>query len=107
MEALRSSDLILLPLRQDPEYRKVLPGKIFECIAAGKPVLGIGQSDGAAARVLDETATGKMFDWDDQVGIAAFIDSVYEKSFNAVGKGVGNYSREATTRKLVELLNSL
>lgn len=107
VEALRSSDLILLPLRQDPEYRKVLPGKIFECIAAGKPVLGIGQSDGAAARVLDETATGKMFDWDDQAGIAAFIDSVYEKSFNAVGKGVGNYSREATTRKLVGLLNSL
>ena len=107
VEALRSADLILLPLRQDPEYRKVLPGKIFECIAAGKPVLGIGQTDGAAARVLDETATGKMFDWGDQAGIAAFIDSVYEKGFNAVGKGVENYSREATARKLVELLNSL
>ncbi|MBO4594984.1 MAG: glycosyltransferase family 4 protein [Bacteroidales bacterium] len=107
VEALRSADLILLPLRQDPEYRKVLPGKIFECIAAGKPVLGIGQPDGAAARVLDETGTGRMFGWDDQAGIATFIDSVYEKSFSAAGKGVENYSREATTRKLVELLNNL
>ena len=107
VEALRSADLILLPLRQDPEYRKVLPGKIFECIAAGKPVLGIGQTDGAAARVLDETGTGKMFEWDDQAGIAAFIDSVYGQSFSVKGNGVENYSREATTRKLVELLNSL
>ena len=107
VEALRSADLILLPLRQDPEYRKVLPGKIFECIAAGKPVLGIGQTDGAAARVLDETGTGKMFEWDDQGGIATFVDSVYEKSFVVEAKGVKNYSREATTRKLVELLSSL
>ena len=31
---LRQADIILLPLRQAPEYSKVYPGKIFECMAA-------------------------------------------------------------------------
>ena len=107
VELLRSADLILLPLRQDPEYRKVLPGKIFECIAAGHPVLGIGQSDGAAARILEDTQTGRMFEWDDRAGIASFIDGAYEGSVKAVGKGVEEYSREALTAKLKDLFESL
>ena len=31
---LRQADVILLPLRHGPEYSKVYPGKIFECVAA-------------------------------------------------------------------------
>ena len=104
---LRRADLILLPLRQDPEYRKVLPGKLFECLAAGAPVLGVGQSDGAAAKILEETACGRMFEWEDRAGIAAYIDSVYEGAVKAAGKGVENYSREALCSKLVSLLESL
>lgn len=107
VELLRTADLILLPLRQDPEYRKVLPGKIFECIAAGHPVLGIGQSDGAAAKILEDTATGQMFEWEDRAGIASFIDGVYEGRVKADGKGVQEYSREALTAKLVALFESL
>jgi len=55
LEAVReqkSASLLILPLRKDPEYRKVLPGKLFEYLASGRPVLGIGQSDGAMARVM-------------------------------------------------------
>ena len=107
VELLRTADLILLPLRQDPEYRKVLPGKIFECIAAGHSVLGIGQSDGAAAKILEDTATGQMFEWEDRAGIASFIDGVYEGRVKAEGKGVQEYSREALTAKLVALFESL
>ena len=39
----RAADILLLPLRREPEYAKVLPGKIFEYLAARRPVLGIGQ----------------------------------------------------------------
>ena len=60
---LRQADIILLPLRQAPEYSKVYPGKIFECMAAGPIVLGIGPTDSAAAELLTSTGTGIMFDW--------------------------------------------
>lgn len=75
---LRQADIILLPLRHGPEYSKVYPGKIFECMAAvaspsaetpapatASPViLGIGPTDSAAAELLHATCTGEMFDWD-------------------------------------------
>ena len=60
---LRQADIILLPLRQAPEYSKVYPGKIFECMAAGPFVLGIGPTDSAAAELLASTGTGVMVDW--------------------------------------------
>ena len=42
---LRQADIILLPLRHSPEYSKVYPGKIFECMAAvacGRAMPGLG-----------------------------------------------------------------
>lgn len=60
---LRQADIILMPLRQAPEYSKVYPGKIFECMAAGPIVLGIGPTDSAAAELLTSTGTGVMVDW--------------------------------------------
>lgn len=73
-----SADLLLLPLRQDPEYRKVLPGKIFECVASGRPVLGIGQEDGAAAQILAESGAGVMCDWTASASIASVIDQAWD-----------------------------
>ena len=53
-----AASLLILPLRNDPEYRPILPGKLFEYLASRRPVLGIGQEDGAMARVLADTGAG-------------------------------------------------
>lgn len=102
---LRNADIILLPLRRDPEYRKALPGKIFECMAAGRPVLGTGQEDGAAAALIAETGTGRMFDWDKDPG--EFIDAVVAGSFTPARNGMEKYSRRALSAQMAELFDSL
>ena len=56
----QSANILMLPLRQEPEYAKALPGKIFEYLAARRPVLGIGQEGGAAALVLQDAGAGVM-----------------------------------------------
>lgn len=95
----RSADILLLPLRQEPEYAKVLPGKIFEYIAARRPVLGIGQSDGAAAAVLRDAGAGEMFGWDEKEALMEFILASHPEP-----SGAEKYSRCRLTEKLVELL---
>ena len=104
----RSASVLMLPLRQEPEYRKVLPGKIFEYLAARRPVLGIGQSDGAAATVLRDTATGDMFDWDNLADVRAFIDTEWYRFIEGdtapVGKDIAKYTRKALTAELVKIL---
>ncbi len=95
----RGADILLLPLRQEPEYAKVLPGKIFEYIAARRPVLGIGQSDGAAAAVLRDAGAGEMFGWDEKEALMEFILTSHPET-----SGAEKYSRRRLTEKLVELL---
>ena len=111
---LRSADLVLLPLRQSPEYRKVLPGKIFECIASGRPVLGIGPEDSAAAKLLRETGAGVMVDWDKTPDIAALTAAagggtpLGGNTFPAASTiNRASLSREELTKKMVELFESL
>ena len=93
------ADILILPLRREPEYAKVLPGKIFEYLAAGRPVLGIGQEDGAAAEVLRDAGAGVMFGWDRRDGLMEFICGAHDGV-----SGIGKYSRRVLTEKLVELL---
>ena len=93
------ADILILPLRREPEYAKVLPGKIFEYLAAGRPVLGIGQEDGAAAEVLRDSGAGEMFGWDRRDGLKEFICGAHDGA-----SCIGKYSRRVLTEKLVELL---
>ena len=93
------ADVLMLPLRQEPEYLKVLPGKIFEYLAARRPVLGIGQSDGIAARVLREVGAGEMYDWQEKDALKDFILAEH-----SVSDKIEKYSRSELTKKLVEIL---
>ena len=73
----RSASVLLLPLRNDPQYRPILPGKLFEYLAARRPVLGIGQVDGAMARVLAAAEAGCTIGWDDEEGLRAFLEAAW------------------------------
>lgn len=93
------ADVLILPLRREPEYAKVLPGKIFEYLASGRPVLGIGQEDGVAASMLEETGAGRMFGWERTGGLVEFM-----LGDHPAGHGIDVYSRRNLTRKLTEIL---
>ncbi|MCR5351145.1 MAG: glycosyltransferase [Bacteroidales bacterium] len=95
----RAADILLLPLRQEPEYAKVLPGKIFEYLAARRPVLGIGQENGAAAQILRDAGAGEMFDWDKRDELLAFLDAEHPQTSQ-----IDKYSRRSLTAQLTEIL---
>ena len=107
----RSATLLLLPLRNDAQYRPILPGKLFEYLAARRPVLGIGQADGAMARVLHAAQAGVTAGWDDAAAMKAFIAAAWkqfcEGSVPATAGDIGPYTRRATTHALAALLDSV
>ena len=132
------ASVLLLPLRNDPDYALILPGKLFEYLAAGHPVLGIGAPDGAMARVLADTGAGSCCAFDDEAGIRTFLDAAWARfaagvahAANDAGVPSGSfaetrgyalspegtpaatpgaveqYERQALTRRLAELLESV
>jgi len=111
VEEQAKASLLLLPLRKEPEYRAVLPGKLFEYLSARRPILGIGQPDGAMAAIVKETSTGVTVDWNDEAALRMEIDRHWEAFKQGLdiygGKDVSAYSRRALTRRMAELMNKL
>ena len=106
------STMLILPLRKEPEYRATLPGKLFEYLGSQRPVLGIGQTDGAMARILADTGAGETFEWDDEAGIRSYVLKRWEKFLagdddSVPDNNIEQYSRKATARKMAALLESL
>ncbi len=106
VELQRSASVLLLPLRQEPEYAKALPGKIFEYLAARRPVLGIGQEGGAAATMLSSCGAGVMYDWDRTEPLLNFIEGCWERHLAGTDGpcegDISAYSRLALTKRLAE-----
>ena len=106
-----AASVLILPLRNDPEYRPILPGKLFEYLASRRPVLGIGQEDGAMARVLADTGAGVTADWNNVDAMRAFIDTAWEQhkagGVPPVGGDITRFSRRSLTRELAALLENV
>ena len=111
VEQQRKASILILPLRKEPEYKAVLPGKLFEYMASERPVLGIGQPDGAMAMILGEAKTGTVLDWDDKKGISEYIEKCWkmhlEGRLTTEGADISRFTRRSTTRQMAGLFDRL
>ncbi len=110
-ERMQSSHVLLLALNDTPNTLGVISGKLFEYIAAKRPVLAIGKEGGDAARIIKETGAGIVCDFQDKEKMKNEIKRLYE-SFKqnklTVETSSGNiYSRKKLTEKLAAVLNRI
>lgn len=109
---LQHASQILLLLEMDKEETKViLPGKLFEYMAAKRPILALGPVGGAIASILEETNAGDYYTYQEFNAIYNYLAQQY-KSYKTEGvriqsHGVGAYSREAVSRKMAAILLDL
>ena len=110
VEEQKAATLLILPLRKEPEYRATLPGKLFEYLASGRPILGIGQQDGAMAMIIRETGTGVVFDWNDAVSIRKYIGLCWKNYLSGTSfprdTDISRYSRKKLTTTMAELMDA-
>jgi glycosyltransferase involved in cell wall biosynthesis len=111
IEKAAACSVLLLVIPKIENNKGILTGKIFEYLALNRPILGIGPADGDAAAILNETGTGKMFDYADETGIRQFMEEqlkhFQETTISLKTSHVGSYSRRALTKKLDVVLRSL
>lgn len=104
----RSSQLLLLIEIDSHETTGIIPGKLFEYMAAERPVLAIGPQQSDVEKIIRDTNTGRYFYYDDLEAVKDYILTCYEmyrqKQLKVNGIGLQYYSRKKLTEKLAGLL---
>lgn len=103
------ASLLLLVLHGYKDAEGYMPGKLFEYLATGIPVIGIGPVDGDAARLLKESQAGEMIAAGDTAAITHYLLTAFDAWKQGVSRkpmddAVKKYSRRALTRALTEIL---
>lgn len=111
VQQMMSAAMLMLPLRREPEYRATLPGKLFEYLASRRPVLGIGQKDGAMASILREAGAGETFEWDEASAMKAWVLERYllwrDGRLDDNAADLSAYSRSALAAAYAALLDRI
>lgn len=109
IEYMAQSHILLLVVPDHNSGHGILPAKIFEYLATGNPILGIGPTDGDSSSILKETEQGVMVDYKDSEGFTKALEKYTpvegKESAKRVNRKYLNYSRENLTAQLAEVLN--
>ncbi|HQM37177.1 MAG TPA: glycosyltransferase family 4 protein [Candidatus Marinimicrobia bacterium] len=104
-----NSDILLLVIPNTPNNKGILTGKIFEYLATGNFILGIGPEDCDAARLLAETNAGVMFSYSadlKEVILEHFRMWKKEKKTIRKTQNIEKYTRRHLTGELAKVLES-
>jgi glycosyltransferase involved in cell wall biosynthesis len=90
-----------------------LPGKIFEYLRSGRPIIATGASESQTADLLRETHSGRVFHPDDQESIRRYIKALLEKWKSGGGlegasmEAIMRFERKALSRELASIFNRI
>ncbi|NBW37676.1 MAG: glycosyl transferase, partial [Cytophagia bacterium] len=102
------SALLLLVLTGYKDAEGYMPGKLFEYLATGLPVLGVGPEQGDAADLLNKSGAGIMIAEGNHQQIKDNLLQCFKAWENQEmrnAKLVNEYSRKTMTSRLSELLD--
>ena len=106
-----NSQVLLLIEMNLPETKAIIPGKLFEYLAAKRPILAIGPVDSDVEKIIEETNSGSYFDYSEkeklkkQIGL--FYSEYREGHLTLNSKGLSKFSRKTLTSKMSDLIKSL
>lgn len=107
----RTSQVLLLLEIDSEETRAIIPGKLFEYMAAERPILAIGPEKSDAEALIKQTNTGQYFCYDEKDRIAECIEKMYqqysENKLKSYGIGLQYFSRKKLTQKLAEIIHQM
>jgi glycosyltransferase involved in cell wall biosynthesis len=107
---MQRSNALLLVIPKYPDDHLILTGKLFEYLAAGRPIICIGPADGDAAAIIDECTAGKTFERKDGPSLADYLESIgtrRDQTVNEAGRmRAAAYSREQQTLNFIKILNN-
>ena len=110
IEQIVNADVLLLVVHETAGNKGIIPGKLFEYMATHNFILALGHKEGEVAQILQETACGQIFDYqEDLTGIITRRYEVWSKKepFIPNVEEIQKYSRENQTSDLVHIFENV
>lgn len=107
----RQSQVLLLIEIDQEQTKAIIPGKLFEYMVSGRPILAVGPADSDPERIIQETNTGSFFTYQDKDKMKMYLRSCYgaysQGNLKTFPIGLQQYSRKNLTKELVKVLDNL
>lgn len=107
---LLSSSILLLVIDKVPNNMGFLTGKIFEYLGSKKPIFAVGPVQGEANKIINETNSGVMVDYNNFEETYNALKNMYynwKEGKNPYTHNVEKYSRKKQTEELSKIFNKL
>jgi len=113
VQKMIDADLLLLIIPDAPGNELIITAKIFEYLASGTPILGVGPENGNAADVLRQGGRAPMLDYSDQKAMEDVIANELSRWGEAEGERVTyssdsiiQFSRQEQAKKLISIVQT-
>lgn len=104
----RASQVLLLVEIDSEETVGIIPGKLFEYMAAERPIIAIGPEHADFSKILKETNSGTFYTYDQKDEIKETILNMYnlykQNNLKVYATGLQYYSRKKLTEKLAKII---
>ena len=110
VQEIVNADLLLLVIPQVEKNSGIVTGKLFEYLATGNFILGIGPEQGDAAKIINATGCGKMYSY--QSNLSAVLEQRYNdwlqnKSLKVNTIEIQKYTRKYQTGLLAKIFDGV
>lgn len=112
VQAMCSSDALMLNVPSGPNSESVIPAKLFEYLVSQKPILVVGPENGACEKIVQECNAGISVSFD-ATDIANALGQLYTawKNKNPLtgcdGESANPYNRKTLTQRLARRMDEL
>lgn len=108
VQMMQEANLLLITNFPESASKGIIPGKLFEYLATGNPILSFGPKDADVAQILKETKAGNHFYYAQKKEVKSYLLQHYNqwksKSETSKNSSIDQYSRRNLTKKLTEIL---
>ena len=111
VKLLLKSPVLLLPLNDTPNILGIVPGKLFEYLAAKRPIFAIGNVEGDTAKIIADAHAGTMVGFKDEENTKKRVLELYEQFNKQIlqidSTSIEKYSRRSCAESYTKLLNEI